>query len=73
MPGRLIIASINALAICLLRRTVTRRFGRSTSLLFTLITVTQFHVPFWMGRTLPNMLALPFGEIYIPVMDRTPR
>ena len=24
-----------------------------------------------MGRTLPNMLALPFGEIYTPVMART--
>ncbi|KAI9507337.1 glycosyltransferase family 22 protein [Russula earlei] len=57
---RLTLASINALGLCFLRHAVARRFGRLTSLLFTLITVSQFHIPFWMGRTLPNMLALPF-------------
>ncbi|KAI0306185.1 Alg9-like mannosyltransferase family-domain-containing protein [Multifurca ochricompacta] len=64
---RLTLASINAQGLCFLRRAVARRFGRSTSLLFTLITVSQFHIPFWMGRTLPNMFALPFvnAAIYL--------
>lgn len=65
---RLTIASINAQAFCLLRRAVARRFGRLTSLLFTLVTISQFHVPFWMGRTLPNMLALPFVNIALSLL-----
>ncbi|KAI9463196.1 alpha-1,6-mannosyltransferase subunit [Lactarius psammicola] len=60
---RLVLASINALGLCFLRRVVARRFGRSTSVLFALITVSQFHLPFWMGRTLPNMFALPLVNL----------
>ncbi|KAF7362438.1 Mannosyltransferase [Mycena venus] len=55
---RLVLASINAIGLCLIRHAVSRRFGRPTGLYYTLITCSQFHVPFWMGRTLPNMLAL---------------
>ncbi|KAI0052322.1 glycosyltransferase family 22 protein [Auriscalpium vulgare] len=42
---------------------VARRFGRPTGFLFTLLTCSQFHIPFWMGRTLPNMFGLPFVNI----------
>ncbi|OBZ66289.1 putative Dol-P-Man:Man(7)GlcNAc(2)-PP-Dol alpha-1,6-mannosyltransferase [Grifola frondosa] len=55
---RLVLATLNAIGFCLLRRAVSRRFGRPTSVFFVLLTCTQFHLPFWMGRTLPNMFAL---------------
>ncbi|KAH7342008.1 Alg9-like mannosyltransferase family-domain-containing protein [Rhizoctonia solani] len=55
---RLCLASINAFGLVLIRWSVQRRFGRGTSALFTLLTCTQFHLPFWIGRTLPNMFAL---------------
>ncbi|KAF9649276.1 alpha-1,6-mannosyltransferase subunit [Thelephora ganbajun] len=55
---RLVLATINAFGLILVRRAVSRWLGRLTGLLWTLLTCTQFHLPFWMGRTLPNMLAL---------------
>ncbi|KAJ3916915.1 alpha-1,6-mannosyltransferase subunit [Lentinula edodes] len=55
---RLILSTLNALGLCYLRHAVSRRFGRPTGLYFTFITISQFHMPFWMGRTLPNMFAL---------------
>ncbi|KAF7972945.1 hypothetical protein HWV62_16508 [Athelia sp. TMB] len=58
MVGRLVLCSLNAIGLCLLRRAVSHRFGRPTGFMYTLLTITQFHVPFWMGRTLPNMFAL---------------
>ena len=56
------LASMNAIGLCLLRRAVSNRFGRLTSLMYALLTISQFHVPFYMGRTLPNMFALLPGK-----------
>ncbi|KAF9260107.1 hypothetical protein L218DRAFT_962889 [Marasmius fiardii PR-910] len=70
---RLVLASSNALGLCFIRRAVSRRFGRLTGLLFTLITISQFHIPFWMGRTLPNMFALlPVNLATYLLLDRAP-
>ena len=55
---RLVLATVNATGLGLIRSAVSRRFGRSASLFFVLLTCSQFHLPFWMGRTLPNMFAL---------------
>ncbi|KAI0671330.1 Alg9-like mannosyltransferase family-domain-containing protein [Trametes maxima] len=55
---RLVLAGINASSLCLLRRAISRRFGGPTGVLFVVLTCTQFHLLFWMGRTLPNMFAL---------------
>ncbi|CAE6427180.1 unnamed protein product [Rhizoctonia solani] len=55
---RLCLATANVYGLALIRWAVQRRFGRGTSALFTLLTCTQFHLPFWIGRTLPNMFAL---------------
>ncbi|KAH9943363.1 Alg9-like mannosyltransferase family-domain-containing protein [Epithele typhae] len=70
---RLVLASINAIGLCLLRRAVSRRFGRLTSVMFALLSCTQFHLPFWMGRTLPNMFALlPVNVALCLMLDRAP-
>ncbi|KAF9812463.1 hypothetical protein IEO21_06181 [Rhodonia placenta] len=55
---RLVLATANAMILCLIRRALSRRFGGPTSRFYMLLTCTQFHLPFWMGRTLPNMFAL---------------
>ncbi|CCM00069.1 uncharacterized protein FIBRA_02096 [Fibroporia radiculosa] len=70
---RLVLATLNAFAFCLLRRAVSRRFGGPTGVLFALLTCTQFHLPFWVGRTLPNMFALfPVNLAHYLLINRAP-
>ncbi|KAI0715822.1 alpha-1,6-mannosyltransferase subunit [Cerioporus squamosus] len=71
--ARMVLASTNAVGLCLLRRAVSRRFGRPTAVMFVLLTCTQFHLLFWMGRTLPNMFALlPANIALYLLIDRAP-
>ncbi|RDX56977.1 hypothetical protein OH76DRAFT_1459704 [Lentinus brumalis] len=71
--ARMVLASANAVGLCLLRRAVSRRFGRPTAVMFVLLTCTQFHLLFWMGRTLPNMFALlPANIALYLLIDRAP-
>ena len=71
---RMVLASVNAVGLISLRRAVTRRFGRSAGFTFVLLSITQFHLPFWMGRTLPNMFALLPGQfgIYFALSSSPP-
>ncbi|KAJ7072884.1 glycosyltransferase family 22 protein [Mycena amicta] len=70
---RLVLATVNAIGLCFIRHAVSRRFGRPTGLYYTLLSCSQFHVPFWMGRTLPNMLAfLPVNLSAYLLIDRAP-
>ncbi|KAF8635073.1 hypothetical protein AX15_000563 [Amanita polypyramis BW_CC] len=58
IPVRLTLAALNVIGLCHLRRAISRRFSYQSSVFFVLLTCSQFHLPFWMGRTLPNMFAL---------------
>ena len=65
---RMVLASANAVGLISLRRAVTKRFGQPAGFMFVLLSITQFHLPFWMGRTLPNMFALLPGEFAIRLL-----
>jgi len=70
---RLCLAAVNTGSLCFLRRAVTKRYGFGTSVFFTIITCSQFHLPFWMGRTIPNMFALaPFTVGFSYMINRMP-
>ncbi|KAI6042478.1 glycosyltransferase family 22 protein [Pisolithus marmoratus] len=71
---RLVLASLNSLGLIFMRHAVSRRFGRPTSWLFSLLTLSQFHLLFWMSRTLPNMFALiPVNLAYFTLYNRAPQ
>ncbi|EJD51119.1 hypothetical protein AURDEDRAFT_143051 [Auricularia subglabra TFB-10046 SS5] len=68
-----VLGACNAFGLCLVRRAVSRRFGVTASMFFVLLSVTQFHLPFWASRTLPNMLALlPVNLALALLIDRSP-
>ena len=71
----MVLASANAIGLCMIRRAVSKRFGRVMGMMFALLSCTQFHLPFWMGRTLPNMFALFPGTFisYSPSTSHEPR
>ena len=44
----------------LMRIEISAKFGTWTGSSFIIITMTQFHLPYYMSRTLPNTFALAF-------------
>ncbi|KFA48509.1 hypothetical protein S40293_00288 [Stachybotrys chartarum IBT 40293] len=54
---RAVLGAFNAGALLVLRSVLTRAFGNSTARWWVLLLASQFHVPFYLSRTLPNMFA----------------
>lgn len=55
---RLALTTVNSTGLLRLYRATQTKWGSLTGTMFLLVTCTQFHLLFWMGRTLPNMFAL---------------
>lgn len=58
LSARLATATLLWLSFCTFESGVARRLGPMVAELTTLLTCLQFHLPFYMSRTLPNTLAL---------------
>lgn len=56
---RLTLGALTVSSLALLQRAVRRQFGGTTAAAFMLLTALQFHLPFYLSRTLPNILAMP--------------
>ncbi|ORX35947.1 Alg9-like mannosyltransferase family-domain-containing protein [Kockovaella imperatae] len=68
---RLILAVVSAHCFNHLSRTLRQRYGASVRLWFVLLSMTQFHIPFYAGRTLPNFMALPFVTLSFSLILRS--
>ncbi|KAL1671841.1 Alg9-like mannosyltransferase family-domain-containing protein [Schizophyllum commune] len=66
--ARLLLATLACAPLMCLRRTVQRQFGRLTSLFFALVCITQFHMMFWMSRTVPNTYAFVLATMSIALL-----
>lgn len=62
MPVRSTLAVSNSLCLIFLARRLKDTFNARACRQFLFLTACQFHIPFWMGRTIPNMFAFGPGE-----------
>ncbi|GAA5883193.1 hypothetical protein JCM3774_002415 [Rhodotorula dairenensis] len=60
---RLVLALTSACALIFFASRVRSTYGGRTARYLLLLSATQFHVPFWAGRTVPNMLAFPLVQV----------
>ncbi|OBT67609.1 hypothetical protein VE03_03727 [Pseudogymnoascus sp. 23342-1-I1] len=56
--ARFILGSLTALALVRYARGLSRAFGPSVGAWYVVLQATQFHIPFYASRTLPNTFAL---------------
>ncbi|KAH8928148.1 glycosyltransferase family 22 protein [Atractiella rhizophila] len=68
---RSVLAVANGLSTIFLYRSARRIFGRSASSMALGLTIVQFHLPFYAGRTLPNMLAFAPVQIALALPLRS--
>ena len=62
------LAIVNASGLVMLKHSVSRQYGIREGRWYSVLSCVQFHLPFWMGRTLPNMFAL-FPSKYTVELD----
>jgi alpha-1,6-mannosyltransferase len=60
---RAVLSLFSSFSLIFLSRRVRAAFGSNVGTYTLLITANQFHITFWMSRTLPNMFAFPLGEL----------
>ena len=53
----------NALALISFGRSVQRVFGSTAAIWYALFQASQFHVIYYVSRTLPNMFAFVFSKL----------
>jgi alpha-1,6-mannosyltransferase len=66
-----VLAAFNAACLLVFRRALAGAFGAAVGRWWVVWTVSQFHVPFYLSRTLPNMFA--FGPTTLAAAFLLPR
>lgn len=59
---RAVLGAFNAWTLLVFRRSVGKAYGQSVARWWVVLTVSQFHVMYYLTRTLPNMFAFGLSE-----------
>lgn len=68
-PVRICLSELVIQAFGKFRKSVEKEFGQSLALWVVIITASQFHIMFYMGRTLPNTFAMPAGNFLLLMIN----
>lgn len=68
---RLVLATFHTLSFAHLSHTIQIRFGRLARTFLIALSMTQFHIPYYAGRTLPNFTALPGVMLALSLIIRS--